>query len=175
MGEQYLGEIRLMSFNFAPKGWAFCAGQLLAIAQNQALFALLGTYYGGNGVNTFALPDLRSRVPNHMGSGGGGNYTIGERSGVENVTLSANQLAPHTHLLQAVNTKGGALIPTNKFLAQSGTSNDVDYVASSNLTSLNPASIQPAGNSGPLPHSNIQPYLALNYCIALQGIFPSRN
>ena len=91
MSQQYLGEIRLFTFNFAPKGWAFCAGQLLSIQQNAALFALLGTYYGGNGVSTFQLPDLRSRVANHMGSGAGGTYTIGENAGVENVALNRNQ------------------------------------------------------------------------------------
>ncbi len=173
MSNQYLGEIRLFTFNFAPKGWAFCAGQLLPIQQYSALFALLGTYYGGNGVSTFQLPDLRSRVPNHMGSGAGGTYTIGEMAGVENVPLIANQLAPHIHMLQAVNSPGGAFQPSGHLLAQSGTGNAAVYAAPSNLTSLNPASIQPAGNG--LPHSNIQPYLALNYCIALTGIFPSRN
>ena len=173
MSQQYLGEIRLFTFNFAPKGWAFCAGQLLSIQQNAALFALLGTYYGGNGVSTFQLPDLRSRVANHMGSGAGGSYTIGETGGVENVALLGNQLAPHIHMLQAVNSPGNAVRPLNNFLAQSGTGNKADYAAGTNLTNLNPASIQPAGNG--LPHSNIQPYLALNYCIALRGIFPSRN
>ncbi len=174
MSQQYLGEIRLFTFNFAPKGWAFCAGQLLSIQQNAALFALLGTYYGGNGVSTFQLPDLRSRVANHMGSGAGGTYVLGENAGVENVQLISNQLAPHIHMLQAVNTPGTFVQPNNTFLAQSGgTGNKAVYAAPSNLTSLNPASIQPAGNG--LPNSNIQPYLALNYCIALRGIFPSRN
>jgi microcystin-dependent protein len=137
------------------------------------LFALLGTYYGGNGINNFALPDLRSRVPNHMGSGAGGTYVIGEIAGVENVQLTANQLAPHIHMLQAVNSPGGAFQPIGHFLAQSGTGNAAVYAAASNLTALNPTSIQPTGNG--VPHSNIQPYLALNYCIALTGIFPSRN
>jgi len=173
LSEQYLGEIRLFTFNFAPKGWAFCAGQILSIQQNTALFALLGTYYGGNGVSTFQLPDLRSRVANHMGSGAGGTYGIGETGGVENVQLIANQLASHIHMLQAVNTAGTFQRPNNTFLAQSGTGNNACYAAPSNLTALTPASIQPTGNG--LPHSNIQPYLALNYCIALRGIFPSRN
>ena len=173
--DQYLGEIRLFTFNFAPKGWAFCAGQLLSIQQNAALFALLGTYYGGNGTNTFQLPDLRSRVPNHMGSGGGGSYGIGEIGGVENVALLPNQIPAHTHLFQATTTRGIGEKPIGNIPGQT-TSNAPErlaYAAPANLTTLNPASIQPAGNS--LPHPNIQPYLALNYCIALTGIFPSRN
>jgi microcystin-dependent protein len=174
LGQQYLGEIRLMGFNFAPKGWAQCTGQILSIQQNTALFALLGTYYGGNGVNTFALPDLRSRVANHMGTPPGGpTYVIGQVAGVENVRLLANQLGSHTHALQAVNTAGDAVRPVNNFLAQSAAGAKVVYASPTNLTSLNPASIQPAGDN--LPHTNIQPYLALNYCIALQGIFPSRG
>lgn len=172
--DQYLGEIRLFTFNFSPKGWAFCAGQLLSISQYQALFALLGTYYGGNGINNFALPDLRSRVPNHVGSGAGGTYTIGEFAGEENVTLLANQIPAHTHLFQATTTKGATDRAFNNMLGQSaGTGSQAAYAAPANLTSLNPASIQPAGQG--VPHSNIQPYLALNYCIALTGIFPSRN
>lgn len=173
--DPFLGEIRLMSFNFAPKGWAQCAGQTLAINQNQALFALLGTYYGGNGTANFMLPDLRGRVPVHMGQSSSGTYAIGQQAGTENVTLNTSQLPQHNHLVQAVNTKGGALEPFNKFLAQSqGTGQgQPGYVAAANTTTLNPASIQPAG--GTQPHTNIQPYLAMNYCIALQGIFPSRN
>ncbi len=173
MSQQYLGEIRLFTFNFAPKGWAFCAGQLLSIQQNAALFALLGTYYGGNGVSTFQLPDLRSRVANHMGSGAGGTYTIGEFAGVETVALSGNQTPAHIHMFQAVNSPGTLRAPNTHLLAQSGTTYPRYAPDTSNLQTLNPASIQPAGNG--VPHSNIQPYLALNYCIALRGIFPSRN
>ncbi len=173
--DQYLGEIRLFSFNFAPKGWALCSGQTLAINQYSALFALLGTYYGGNGVSTFQLPDLRSRVPNHMGSGAGGTYVIGETAGEENVQLLANQIPAHTHVFQATTTKGIAEKPIGNILGQTNSTapERLGYAAPSNLTSLNPASIQPSGNG--LPHPNIQPYLALNYCIALTGIFPSRN
>ena len=174
MSDQYLGEIRLFTFNFAPKGWAFCAGQLLPINQYQALFALLGTWYGGNGVSNFGLPDLRSRVPNHMGQGAGGNYFIGEIGGVENVALLANNVASHTHVFQATTTKGSTDRAFTHMLGQSaGTGIQAAYAAPSNLTPLNPASIQSAGNG--VPHTNIQPYLALNYCIALTGIFPSRN
>jgi microcystin-dependent protein len=173
--DQYLGEIRLFTFNFAPKGWAFCAGQLLSIQQYSALFALLGTYYGGNGISTFQLPDLRSRVPNHMGSGGGGTYVIGETGGVENVALLGNQIPAHTHVFQATTAKGNTDRSPGNMLSQSvGTINgQAAYAAPANTTPLNPASIQPAGNG--VPHPNIQPYLALNYCIALTGIFPSRN
>jgi microcystin-dependent protein len=173
--DQYLGEIRLFSFNFAPKGWVVCAGQFLSIQQYSALFALLGTYYGGNGINTFQLPDLRSRVPIQMGSGAGGSYLIGETGGVENVQLLANQIPAHTHLFQATTTKGIGEKPIGNIPGQttSTASERLAYAAPANLTPLNPASIQPSGNS--LPHPNIQPYLALNYCIALTGIFPSRN
>lgn len=174
--DPYLGEIRLLSFNFAPKGWAFCAGQLLPINQYTALFSLLGTSYGGNGIQNFQLPDLRSRVPIHMGSGAGGTYVIGQAAGVENVSLIANQIAAHTHSLQAVNSTGGTARAIGNLLAQSaqsGANPGAVYTGPSNLTPLNPASIQPAGSGQ--PHTNIQPYLAMNYCIALQGIFPSRG
>ena len=165
--DPYLGEIRLVSFNFAPKGWAFCNGQLMAINQNTALFSLLGTYYGGNGVSTFALPDMRSRVPQHMGS------NVGQIGGAEQVTLNVNQIPTHTHMLQAVNTPGVGKKPINNLLAQSGSTYPRYASDATNLTPLNPASIQPTGSNQ--AHSNIQPYLAMNYCIALQGIFPSRN
>jgi microcystin-dependent protein len=175
----FLGEIRLMSFNFAPKGWAQCAGQTLSVQQNTALFALLGTYYGGNGVNTFQLPDLRSRVPIHMGSGPFGSYVIGEQAGVENVSLQITQIPDHNHSVAAINSfssTNNAATPSNNTLAQSGTTGATEpcYAGGgSNVTTLNQASIQPTGNS--LPHVNIQPYLAMNYCIAMSGIFPSRG
>lgn len=179
--DPFLGEIRLMSFSFAPKGWAMCAGQTLSIQQNTALFALLGTYYGGNGVSTFMLPDLRSRVPVHMGTPPGRSpYTIGQIGGVENVTLLSTQIPPHNHFVQAVNTVGLDFKPIGQYFSQTeGTgARQQGYVPPGsgspppNSTTLNPASIQPVGGQ---PHSNIQPYLAMNYCIALTGIFPSRN
>ncbi len=175
MSDPYVGEVRLFSFIFAPKGWALCNGALLAINQYQALFSLLGTYYGGNGVQNFALPDLRSRVPVHMGTAPSGTYTIGETGGVENVTLLTTQMPGHIHNLLAVNAAGANPIPpANASLAQSGTGTDARYAAgTSNLVSLAAPSIQPAGSGQ--PHSNIQPYLAMNYCIALTGIFPSRG
>ena len=173
MSIPFVAEIRLFSFNIAPKGWAFCNGALLSIVQNQALFALIGTYYGGNGTSTFALPDLRSRVPLHMGTSPGGTYTIGESAGAENVTLLTTQIPSHNHLLQAVNAAGGTKKPSNNSLAQSGTTYPRYASGGSNVVTLNPASIQPAGSTN--PHTNIQPYLAMNYCIALTGLFPSRG
>jgi microcystin-dependent protein len=175
--DPFLGEIRLMSFNFAPRGWAMCAGQAMSIQQNAALFSLLGTFYGGNGVNNFMLPDLRSRVPVHQGTPPGrGPYTIGMMVGVENVTLLSNQIPTHNHMVQAVNTVGLDFNPIGHYFSQTeGTgARQQGYVPpGGSSTTLNPASIQPSG--GNVPHSNIQPYLAMNYCIALQGIFPSRN
>jgi microcystin-dependent protein len=170
--DQYLGEIRIFSFNYAPKGWAMCAGQLLPINQNTALFSLLGTQFGGNGTTNFQLPDMRSRVPIHAGSG----YNIGETGGAEQVVLNINQIASHQHLMQAVNSPGAVETAIGNTLAQSNSTaaSPNRYAAgSSNLTALNPASIQPVG--GNQPHSNIQPFLAMNYCISLTGIYPSRN
>ena len=171
MAQPFIGEIKMMSFNFAPRGWALCNGQTLPINQNAALFSLLGTFYGGNGVSTFQLPNLQSSVPVHQGSG----FNIGQNGGVENVQLNTTQLPQHTHLLAAVNTPGASAKPFGHFLAQSATTVDaaVYLTGNTNLTTLNPASLQ-ANGSG-LPHSNIQPYLAINFSIALQGVFPSRN
>lgn len=173
--DPFLGEIRLLSFNFPPKYWAQCAGQLLAVNQNQALFSLLGTYYGGDGRTTFALPDLRGRVPVHMGQADSGTYTIGQRAGTETVTLNANEMPQHNHMVQAVNSAGNDAVPIGHLLAQSiGTGQaQPGYVAAANTTTLNPASIQPTGGNG--AHENRQPFLAMNYCIALSGIYPSRN
>lgn len=177
MGQQFLGEIRLMSFNFAPKGWTPCNGQLLSIQQNTALFSLLGTFYGGDGVRTFGLPDLRGRVPLHMGQPNGRPfYTIGQIGGVENVTLLQTQIPTHIHFAGAVNSPGVSQHATNSLLAQSRGNSTVDqrgYTSATATTTLNPGSISNTGNN--LPHSNMQPYLVMNYCVALQGIFPSRS
>lgn len=171
MGNQYLGEIRLMAFNFAPKQWAQCIGQLLSIQQNTALFALLGTNFGGNGVSTFGLPDMRGRAPVHQSP----NYVLGQMAGTETVTLNTTQIPQHQHFVQAVNGPGGASRPINAMLARSAAASGggAVYTGASNTTPLNQNSIQPYGNSQ--PHVNMQPYLAMTYCIALQGIFPSRN
>ena len=162
MAEPFLGEIRLMSFNFAPKGWALCNGQFLPINQNQALFSILGTTYGGNGQTTFALPDLRSRAPIYVGQG----FVEGQAGGEEAHTLTQNELPPHPHSFSASSTNADT--PDATILAKS---NNV-YGASGNLTTLSPATIS---KTGAQPHENMQPYTVISFCIALQGIFPSRN
>lgn len=164
MAEPFLSEIRLMSFNFPPKGWAACNGQLLAINQNQALFSLLGTTYGGNGTTNFALPDLRSRVPIHVGGG----HTRGERGGEQAHTLSVNELPSHAHAMNGSSVAtGGSDDPTGRFL---GSASNL-YHSPASQTSTNPGTIANAG--GTQAHQNMQPFLTLNFCIALQGIFPS--
>jgi microcystin-dependent protein len=165
VAEPFLAEIRIMSFIYAPQGWALCNGQLLPINQNQALFALLGTTFGGNGQTTFALPDQRGRTPIHVGSG----HTLGERGGEQAHTLSIAELPTHTHLANANSNPGTTLDPTGNVLAAA---NNL-YTAPANLTSLSPATVTNAGGSQ--AHLNMQPFLTLSFCIALQGIFPSRN
>ena len=178
MASAFIGEIELFAFGFAPKGWALCQGQLLAIAQNQALFSLLGTTYGGNGQTTFALPNLQSRVGISFGQGPGlQNYTLGQTGGVESVTLISTQMPQHNHLLAADNEAGTANLPQQGFLAQPAQPNAPGtltlYGAAASLVALNAGSVSSTG--GNQAHSNIQPYTTLNYCIALQGLFPSRN
>jgi len=167
MGVPYLGEIRLMSFNYPPKGWAACNGQFLPINQNQALFALLGTMYGGNGQTTFALPDLRDRIPVSLG---GSMQSLGQRGGEAAHTLTVSELPAHSHFVNgSAATTGGTTSPANAFLG--GTGNG--YRAAGSLTALQPATVTNTGGSQ--PHTNQQPYLALQFCIALTGIFPSQN
>lgn len=170
MSEPFLSEIKLVSFNFAPKGWAQCNGQFLPINQNQALFALLGTTYGGNGQTTFALPNLRGRVPIKMGNG----HTLGEAAGSTSVTVNIQQLPTHLHPMQASTTQ--ALAGTNsaapsRVLANSNFS--FFWGSGGNLQPFAPNSISNIGGSQ--PHNNMMPYLVLNFIIALQGIFPSQN
>jgi microcystin-dependent protein len=170
MTEPFLGELRLLPYNFAPQGWATCDGQIMSIAQNTALFSLLGTTYGGNGQTTFALPDLRGRVPIHAGQGPGlTNYTLGEVAGTENVTLTPGQLPPHGHTVSA---SGSATTknPTNALPAVTGAGSSYGTTPD---VQMNPGMV--AGGGSGQPHTNIQPYLVLQWCIALQGIFPSRN
>jgi len=174
MSEPFLSEIRMLAFNFAPRGWSLCDGQLLPIAQNQALFALLGTTFGGDGVQTFGLPDLRSRAPVHFGQGPGGSlYSLGQRGGVENHVLTTAELPPHLHVPAA-----------SASAATSG-------AASAGMALATPAASKPYRNGsttlvpvaagatafagGSQPHTNMQPYLTVLFAIALQGIFPSRN
>jgi microcystin-dependent protein len=166
MAEPFLSEIRLMSFSFPPKGWALCNGQLLPINQNQPLFSLLGTTYGGDGRVNFALPDLRARTPIHMGNG----HTMGERGGEDSHTLTQAEMPQHTHFVAASSTpSGGNNSPVGRFLGGAADA----YASPSNLTPLRPGTITNAGGSQ--PHQNDQPFLVLSFCIALQGIFPSQN
>jgi microcystin-dependent protein len=168
MSEPFLSEIKIVSFNFAPKGWAFCNGQFLPINQNQALFALLGTTYGGNGQTTFALPNLRGQVPIHMGNG----HTLGEVGGTPAVTINIQQLPTHAHVLQASTAVANNDTPDNSRLLAGSAPNDL-YTGPAALTTMAPASVTNIGGSQ--PHNNMMPYLVLNFVIALQGIFPSQN
>lgn len=166
MSEPFLSEIKIVSFNFPPKGWALCNGQLLPINQNQALFALLGTTYGGNGQTNFALPNLRGRLPIHMGNG----HNLGEAAGSTAVTVNIQQLPTHLHALMASSNQTGVSgDPTNNYLTFVSNT----YAGPANLTALNPKSVGSVGGSQ--PHNNMMPYLVLNFIIALQGIFPSHN
>jgi microcystin-dependent protein len=166
MAEPFLSEIRIMSFVFPPKGWALCDGQLLPINQNQPLFALLGTTYGGDGRVNFALPDLRSRVPIHMGS----SHTLGERGGEQAHTLSISEIPTHVHVLNgSTNSAAAQPVPTNAYLGSTASM----YAAASALTSLTPQTVTNTGGSQ--AHLNMQPFLVLSFCIALQGIFPSQT
>jgi microcystin-dependent protein len=169
MAEPFLSEIRLMSFSFAPKGWALCNGQLLPINQNQALFSLLGTTFGGDGRVNFALPDLRGRVPVHVGAG----HTLGERGGEQAHTLSIAEIPTHTHVAQGVNVAATTADPSGAFLAVPPVGLGADYAPPTNLAAMNPSAVSNAGGSQ--AHLNMQPFLTLSFCIALQGIFPSPN
>ena len=172
MSEPYIGEIVLFAGNFAPRGWALCQGQLLSIAQNTALFSILGTTYGGNGQTTFALPDLRSRVPVGQGQGPGlSGYALGQQAGDEAVTLTVQQMPLHNHAVNASGDDTGASSkPSGKV---PGPTSSNPYIPTSDGTQMNPGMI--AGTGGNQPHPNIQPYTCLNYIIATQGVFPSRN
>ena len=165
MAEPFLSEIRIMSFDFAPKGWALCNGQLLPINQNQALFSLLGTTFGGDGRVNFALPDLRGRTPIHEGSG----HTLGERAGEQSHTVSLPELPTHTHVANAQPNTGTQLPAVNALLSQASNV----YRTADSLVTLMPDTVTTAGGSQ--PHLNMQPFLTLTFCIALQGIFPSQN
>jgi microcystin-dependent protein len=174
MAEPFIGQIIMAGFNFAPRGYATCDGQLLSIAQNTALFSLLGTTFGGDGRVTFGLPDLRGRVPVHQGQGPGlTNRTMGEVSGSETVTLISSQMPMHNHLLSVTNVAGALGTPNGNFIAASSDSAVAMYRPTSDGSTLNPQSIGLAG--GNQPHNNMQPYLVINFCIAMEGIFPSRN
>jgi|SRR5262245_10159376 len=164
MAEPFLGEIRIMSFGFAPKGWALCNGQLLPINQNQALFSLLGTTFGGDNIN-FALPNLQGRTPIHVGGG----HTLGERAGEQAHTLSIAEIPTHIHSVQASSTNANQPVSTGALLASAANL----YTTPNALTALTPQTVTSIGGSQ--AHLNMQPFLTLNFCIALQGIFPSQN
>jgi microcystin-dependent protein len=184
MAEPFLGEIRMFASNFAPSGWALCNGQVLSIAQNTALFSLLGTFYGGNGTSTFALPDLRSRVAVHAGEGSGlSNYVLGQSGGAEGVTLTSAQMPQHGHSVNcdSAHTSHGSAgfgqstgaTPAGNYLGLASSSAEGVYSSGPPNTVMNAAMIVAAG--GNQAHPNIQPYLCVNFIIALEGIFPSRN
>lgn len=166
MSTPFLAEIRMVAFPYAPKGWALCNGQLLPINQNQALFSILGTIYGGNGQTTFALPDLRGRSPVHPGS----QVSLGQVGGEENHTLTVAEIPAHTHQAAGDANSASVASPTGNVWAASDNN---PFSSNAPDTAMNPASVGTAGSSQ--PHSNQQPYLAVNFVIAVQGIFPSRN
>ena len=171
MSDQFLAEIRIFPFNFPPTGWAFCNGQLMPLSQNTALFALLGTFYGGDGKSTFALPNLLNSAPMQTGQGSGlSQRFLGEQSGVESVTLLVSEIPFHTHTVNVSQAEALERIPGGQMPA-AGVGIGM-YAAPGALTQMAPQATAPAGGS--LPHNNMQPYLTLNFCIALQGIFPQR-
>ena len=176
MSEPFIGEIKIVGFNFAPRGWAKCDGAILPIASNTALFSLLGTVYGGDGRTSFALPDLRGRVPIHYGNGPGvSNYNMGQRGGVEEVTLTAAQMPAHSHTVRATKDEGTEGGPAGKYLA-AGHGQETIYKSmpdTAKFKDMASGMIQPTGGS--LPHTNVQPYLGVNFVIALTGVFPSRS
>jgi microcystin-dependent protein len=175
-----IGEIRMFAGNFAPRGWSFCDGRILSIAQNSALFSILGTTYGGNGTTNFALPDLRGRVPIHPGQGLGlSGHTLGEQSGVENVILLTSQMPAHNHLMTAqvkcVNEDGSTPSAVGAVWANSTQGFGYDAATPDSNMSPNAISVTAGIAGGNQPHSNMQPYLAINFIIATEGIYPSRN
>ncbi len=166
MGQPFLGEVKLISWNFPPKGWAFCNGQFLPINQNQALFSILGTMYGGDGRTTFALPDLRGRAAIHQGS----SFTVGQNGGQEFHTLIISEMPAHNHIVTASDTQGDKNTVLGNILAREVGN---PYSAFGSPTTLNPTTVSSVGGSQ--PHENRQPYLVVNFIIALQGVFPSQN
>ena len=175
MADPFVAEIRIFPFNFAPKGWAFCDGQLMPISQNTALFSLLGTFYGGDGKSTFALPDLQGRAPMHSGQGQGLSLRdLGETGGSESVTLLESEIPSHTHAVQATNSTGNSTSPVNSIWAKATIQRGalLMYHEAPSNGQMSLQALAPAGGS--LPHNNMQPYLTFNFCIALQGVFPPR-
>ena len=172
MADPFVAEIRIFPFNFAPKGWAWCDGQLLPLSQNTALFSLLGTTYGGNGKSNFALPDLQGRAPMHPGQGPGLSlHDLGETGGSETVTLLESEIPAHPHTVNASQAEGTERAPGGQLLAMGKSISQ--YQAPGQLTTLSPNAVAPAG--GDQPHNNLQPYLTFYFNIALQGVFPPRG
>jgi len=175
--DPFVAEIRIFPFNFAPKGWAFCDGQLLPLSQNTALFSLVGTYYGGDGKSNFALPDLQGRAAMHQGQGSGlSPHYLGESSGVETVALLTSEIPVHTHTLEANPNQSDNLVPSPTTSIGASTGGKLFVTSTPAAPPLSPMAVQalaPAGGS--LPHSNLQPYLTLSFCIALQGVYPPRG
>lgn len=171
MSEPFLAEIMIVAFDFAPRGWALCDGEILPINQNQSLYSLLGTTYGGDGRTSFGLPDLRGRVPIHVGSSNGTSHGLGQKSGVEGVALSKPKMPTHTHTARASSDLGNNPNPSGNVLAD--TAPNELYHSATDLVELRPGTIANAG--GGQAHNNMQPYMVLRFCIALQGVFPSRN
>ena len=175
MADPFVAEIRIFAFNFPPKGWAFCNGQLMPLSQNTALFSLLGTTYGGDGKSTFALPNMQGNVPMHPGQGPGlSQHFLGETSGSQFVTLLASEIPAHAHFVgRARSEAGDSITPAASVWAQAaaGRGSAALYEPTANAK-VNATSLSPTG--GDLPHNNMQPYLTLNFCIALQGVFPTR-
>jgi microcystin-dependent protein len=171
MADPFVAEIRIFPFNFAPRGWAFCDGQLLPLSQNTALFSLLGTTYGGNGKSNFALPNMQGNVPMHPGQGPGLSlHDLGETGGSETVSLLESEIPSHAHQLRGQGAIGDSPVPTNNSLSRftGGFQNTL-----TGLTPMAPEALPPAG--GDQPHNNMMPYLTLSFCIALQGVFPPRG
>jgi microcystin-dependent protein len=175
MADPFVAEIRIFGFNFAPRGWAFCNGQLLPLSQNTALFSLLGTTYGGDGKSTFALPDLQTRVPMHPGQGPGLSlYDLGETGGTAAVTLVPSEMPAHTHTMSVQTaTLGATAAPAGNTLGRPASGKLYVTAANPALVTMSPSMLAPAGGSQ--PHNNLQPYLTFNFCIALQGVFPPRG
>lgn len=167
MAQPYVGEIRMFAGNFAPAGWNFCDGSLLSISENETLFNLIGTTYGGDGQSTFGVPDLRGRIPLHMGNG----FTLAEQGGAETVTLTANQIPAHTHAFLATTNVGNQPVPTNQVVSQSPQIQL--YIEDAQDSNFAASVLGPDGGSQ--PHSNLQPYICINYIISLFGIFPSQS
>ena len=169
MSDQYIGEVRMFGGNYAPVGWVFCNGQLLNISQYEALYALIGTTYGGDGQTTFAVPDLRGRLPIHMGNG----YLLGQTGGTEQVTLVSSQLPAHTHVPNASSATAASASPENAFWATSSASNVTPYSTKAPNATMNPALISPVG--GNQPHDNMMPFVTVSFIIATEGVYPSQN